>query len=172
MREVGSSYLRYKNQDENYKEKEKIIMKNNKGFSLVELIVVIAIMAVLVGVLAPQFIKYVENSRRATDVSTAESLRSAILADIADRIPGDHFASGSQSKETVSGTGSNRSDSCPSTVSSAPAVKGTVSASAFTVTWDAANGTCEVYVGAFCLTDPDQAALYKSQASSPTVGQN
>jgi len=28
--------------------------KNNKGFSLVELIVVIAIMAVLVGVLAPQ----------------------------------------------------------------------------------------------------------------------
>ena len=34
--------------------------KNNKGFSLVELIVVIAIMAVLVGVLAPQFIKYVE----------------------------------------------------------------------------------------------------------------
>ncbi len=35
----------------------------NKGFSLVELIIVIAIMAVLVGVLAPQFIKYVEQSR-------------------------------------------------------------------------------------------------------------
>ena len=32
---------------------------NNKGFSLVELIIVIAIMAVLVGVLAPQFMKYV-----------------------------------------------------------------------------------------------------------------
>lgn len=31
----------------------------NKGFSLVELIIVIAIMAVLVGVLAPQFLKYV-----------------------------------------------------------------------------------------------------------------
>jgi type IV pilus assembly protein PilA len=30
---------------------------NNQGFSLVELIIVIAIMAVLVGVLAPQFIK-------------------------------------------------------------------------------------------------------------------
>ena len=40
----------------------------NKGFSLVELIIVIAIMAVLVGVLAPQFLKYVEQSRKSTDV--------------------------------------------------------------------------------------------------------
>lgn len=36
---------------------------NNKGFSLVELIIVIAIMAVLIGVLAPQYLKYVERSR-------------------------------------------------------------------------------------------------------------
>ena len=35
-------------------------MKNEKGFSLVELIVVIAIMAVLVGIIAPQLIKYIE----------------------------------------------------------------------------------------------------------------
>ncbi|MBP5311039.1 MAG: type II secretion system protein, partial [Lachnospiraceae bacterium] len=35
-------------------------LRNNSGFSMVELIVVIAIMAVLVGLLAPQFIKYVE----------------------------------------------------------------------------------------------------------------
>ena len=38
--------------------------KNNKGFSLVELIVVIAIMGVLVGILAPQFIKYVDKKER------------------------------------------------------------------------------------------------------------
>ena len=31
--------------------------RNNKGFSLVELIIVIAIMAILAGVLAPQFVK-------------------------------------------------------------------------------------------------------------------
>lgn len=36
---------------------------NDKGFSLVELIIVIAIMAVLVVVLAPQYLKYVERSR-------------------------------------------------------------------------------------------------------------
>ncbi len=42
---------------------------NNQGFSLVELIIVIAIMAVLVGVLAPQFIKYVERGRAQRDAS-------------------------------------------------------------------------------------------------------
>lgn len=40
---------------------------NNKGFSLVELIIVIAIMAILVGVLAPAYLKYVEKSRKSTD---------------------------------------------------------------------------------------------------------
>ena len=60
--------------------------KNNNGFSLVELIIVIAIMAVLVGVLAPQFIKYVEQSRRSRDIATAQEIREAYLADIADGI--------------------------------------------------------------------------------------
>ena len=36
---------------------------NNKGFSLVELIIVIAIMAVLAGALAPALITYIEKSR-------------------------------------------------------------------------------------------------------------
>lgn len=58
--------------------------KNNKGFSLVELIVVIAIMAVLVGVLAPQFIKYVERSRQSTDLQNVEELKNAIEVEAAD----------------------------------------------------------------------------------------
>ena len=49
----------------------------NKGFSLVELIIVIAIMAVLVGVLAPQFLKYVEQSRNSTDRDNAAAMESA-----------------------------------------------------------------------------------------------
>ena len=40
-----------------------LMRKHNKGFSLVELIIVIAIMAILVAVLAPQYIKYVAKSR-------------------------------------------------------------------------------------------------------------
>ena len=39
---------------------------NNKGVSLIELIIAIAIMSVLTGVVAPQYLKYVERSKRLT----------------------------------------------------------------------------------------------------------
>ena len=55
---------------------------NNKGFSLVELIIVIAIMAVLVGVLAPQFIGYVGKAKISTDIQNAQSIASALQVKI------------------------------------------------------------------------------------------
>lgn len=58
---------------------------NNKGFSLVELIVVIAIMAVLIGVLAPQFMKYVEKSRESTDIQNLDTCISAVRTYYADK---------------------------------------------------------------------------------------
>lgn len=51
---------------------------NNKGFSLVELIIVIAIMAILVVVLAPQYLKYVEKSRVSSDAQTAVEFEGAM----------------------------------------------------------------------------------------------
>ena len=57
---------------------------NNKGFSLVELIIVIAIMAVLVGLLAPQYLKYVNNSKVSTDISNAQDIATAWNVAFAD----------------------------------------------------------------------------------------
>ncbi len=51
---------------------------NNKGFSLVELIVVIAIMAVLMGVLAPTLIGNIEKSRESTDLQNLDTIKSAV----------------------------------------------------------------------------------------------
>ena len=52
--------------------------KNNKGFSLVELIVVIAIMAVLMAVLAPAMLRYVEKSRVQKDESAVSEVINAV----------------------------------------------------------------------------------------------
>ena len=57
---------------------------NNKGFSLVELIIVIAIMAVLMTVLAPQFLRYVEKTRFQKDASAVGELMNATKIALAD----------------------------------------------------------------------------------------
>ncbi|SCX99877.1 prepilin-type N-terminal cleavage/methylation domain-containing protein [Lachnospiraceae bacterium XPB1003] len=59
-------------------------MRKNKGFSLVELIIVIAIMAILVGVLAPQLIKYIEKSKVAADTQVVDSVHTAMLTAMMD----------------------------------------------------------------------------------------
>jgi len=59
-------------------------MKNNKGFSLVELIIVIAIMAILVGVMAPQLIKYIEKTNVSSDTQTCDSIKTAVTTAMMD----------------------------------------------------------------------------------------
>jgi type IV pilus assembly protein PilA len=56
----------------------------NKGFSLVELIIVIAIMAALIAILAPQLIRYVESSRQGADLSSANSILASFRAAVID----------------------------------------------------------------------------------------
>jgi len=57
--------------------------KDNKGFSLVELIIVIAIMVALVAMLAPQFVKYVQKSRDAVVSSAAEDVLATAKSEFA-----------------------------------------------------------------------------------------
>ena len=149
----------------------KKMKKNDKGFSLVELIIVIAIMAVLVGVLAPQFIKYVEQSRRGTDIQNAAQIQTAILADMAD------------GKITASDTGcafenagaSGSKIIAATTIATAPTVQGNLGDShgdKFMVSYNVGAGTCEVYVVAdgvtYILTNPLTAGFYKTD-ETPTA---
>ena len=58
----------------------------NKGFSLVELIIVIAIMAILIGVMAPQLLRYVERTRISSDTQLADSVRTAVRTAMMDPV--------------------------------------------------------------------------------------
>lgn len=61
----------------------KLRENEEKGFSLVELIIVMAIMAILVGVVASQVIPYMEKSRQSKDQQQISSLATSMVSAIA-----------------------------------------------------------------------------------------
>ena len=67
----------------------------NKGFSLVELIIVVAIMAVLIGVLAPQYLRYVEKTRLQRDNSSIAEVANVIKMASAEEAVITQLATGS-----------------------------------------------------------------------------
>ena len=58
--------------------------KNNKGFSLVELIVVVLIMGIIAVALAPQVMKWVGTARTNSDKNTEKDIKSAVNIAVAD----------------------------------------------------------------------------------------
>ena len=58
--------------------------KNNKGFSLVELIVVVLIMGIIAVALAPQVMKWVGTARTNADSNAEKDIKSAIQVAVAD----------------------------------------------------------------------------------------
>lgn len=54
----------------------------NKGFSLVELIIVIAIMAIMIGIMVPQLITYIGKTRVSYDIQICDNISRAIDASI------------------------------------------------------------------------------------------
>ncbi len=63
---------------------QKYLSGEREGFSLVELIIVIAIMAILIGVIALAVLPYLESSRESKDRQTLDSVYSAFVTALAD----------------------------------------------------------------------------------------
>ena len=59
-------------------------LKNNKGFSMVEIIVVIAIIAILSAALAPKLLKYLEKARIDHDLVACDTIEKTIYTALSD----------------------------------------------------------------------------------------
>ena len=56
-----------------------------QGFTLVELIIIVAILGVLLVILAPAYTKYIERSRESTDLANAKSAYNELMINIAEK---------------------------------------------------------------------------------------
>ncbi len=98
------------------------INTDNKGFSLVELIVVVLIMGILAVSLTPQVLKWVNNARKASDLDYMHSLESAVsyalmdasvVSEVATAVAGAHSdivlkVDASGTDDTIGGTESSK----------------------------------------------------------------
>lgn len=64
---------------------QKYLSGEREGFSLIELIIVIAIMAILIGVVALAVIPYLEKSRVGKDQQTVDTVYGVFQATLADQ---------------------------------------------------------------------------------------
>lgn len=133
------------------KKLQKYLAGEREGFSLVELIIVIAIMAILVGVVALAVLPNIEKSKESKDFAVLDSVCSALNAAVASTqakasgifdIDGTDLAAGSEQKEVYDAVIENLGSGAK-TLSSSKA-----SGNKIICHYDVSTGTIEVYVAA------------------------
>lgn len=138
--------------------------KDNKGFSLVELIIVIAIMVVLVGILAPTYMRFVARSKVSADGTNAQEIATAFNAAISE---------GTIGSVTVGGT----AVTSPTTLAPNAAVVGlsgfttvpdckVAPGASWVVTWDVNDGVSSITLGGQTIY-PDN-STYGDASHMPT----
>lgn len=129
---------------------------SNKGFSMVELIIVIAIMAILAAALAPSLIKYINKSRLSTAVSDGTTIASAINSALASEAAfqaADSYTGYTQLNTVLSGTdafASEVSENVGKASVTGKAKKDLAGSALSTIYWvqvDTVNNTVSVYYG-------------------------
>lgn len=78
--------------------------KKGKGFTLVELLVVVAILAILAAALLPKFLGYTDNAREAQTMADLSTMKSVVEIYAADEGAGNYPAVG----DIVEGEGENK----------------------------------------------------------------
>jgi len=66
------------------RKKNELSKKKKKGFTLVELIIVIAIIAILAAIAIPKFGQIRENANIKSDIATAKTIQTAVLTGLAN----------------------------------------------------------------------------------------
>lgn len=89
---------------------------NKKGFSLIELIIVIAIMAILAAIIVPTVINKVSEANKTAAATEAQNLANAIQQDIIELSAGGTNATTTY-VDSVSGSTINIKTGAPSTIS-------------------------------------------------------
>lgn len=71
-----------------------LVAKKNRGFTLIELIVVIAILGILIAILVPSMIGFINNARRAAVLAEAKTVYTAAQAYVTQQVAIENKAVG------------------------------------------------------------------------------
>lgn len=77
--------------------------RTDRGFTLIEMIIAIAILVILTGLLAPQFMKYVEKSKEAKDLHTLDAIYTSVQAALGEEESYEFIESNSFYKDKIDG---------------------------------------------------------------------